>query len=152
MMRKSIQLCVLIMLFSSLSVRAAGPQSSAPEAQSKPEIVEHGHFQLHKFEQPIGEESYEIAKDGSSLSVKVDFKFTDRGSPVPLSASFRGAQDLTPEAFEIKGRTARPVAIDSAVEVQPGKVRLRDREQWTEVTPPQRFFTIAGYAPTTCKC
>jgi imidazolonepropionase-like amidohydrolase len=147
MMQKALVPYALIGLFFSLSGRAAGPQAS--EAASKPEIVEHGHFQLHKFEQPIGEESYEIEKDGTSLSAKMDFQFTDRGSPVPLTATFRGAQDLTPQAFEIKGKTARPVAIDAAVEVQPGKVRLRDRDQWTEVAPPQQFFTIAGYAPTT---
>ncbi len=149
MMRKFLLPCSLLVLFFVMSLRAAAPQASAAPSPSKPEIVEHGHFQLHKFEQPIGEESYEIAKDGNSLSVKMDFQFTDRGSPVPLTATFRGALDLTPQAFEIKGKTARPVEIDQAVEVQPGKVRLRDRDQWTEIALPQRFFTIAGYAPTT---
>ncbi len=151
MTRKSLTACFFILLFfSAMSLGAAPPQPGSLQAQpAKPEILERGHFQLHKFEQPIGEESYEIAKDGDSVSVRVDFRFTDRGSPVPLTATFRGAQDLTPQAFEIKGRAARPVAIDQAVEVQPGKVRLRDRDQWTDITPPQRFFTIAGYAPTT---
>ena len=51
--------------------------------------------------------TYEIRRDGDSVAVKMDFKFTDRGSPVPLTATFRGAQDLTPQAFEIKGQTAR---------------------------------------------
>lgn len=149
MMRKSLTCSLLILLFQAVSPRAASPQTTTPQTPSLPQIVERGHFQLHKFEQPIGEESYEIAREGNSLSVKIDFQFTDRGTPVPLTATFRGAEDLTPEAFEIKGKTARPVEIDQSVEVQPGKVRLRDREQWKEIAPPQKFFTVAGYAPTT---
>ena len=92
-------------------------------------IVEQGKFTLHKFEQPIGEENYEIRRDGDSLVVKMDFKFTDRGTPVPLTATFRGAQDLTPQAFEIKGQTARPVSIDEAITVDAGKVQFRTRDQ-----------------------
>jgi imidazolonepropionase-like amidohydrolase len=68
---------------------------------------------------------------------------------VPLTATFRSTKDFTPQAFEIKGNTARGVAIDAAVEVQSDKVRLRDRDQWTEVSVLAQFFTIAGYAPTT---
>ena len=64
--------------------------SSLQAVSSKPKVIEHGHFQLHKMEQPIGEESYEITKDGNTVSVKMDFKFTDRGSPVQLSATFTG--------------------------------------------------------------
>src|SRR5579863_10328769 len=71
-------------------------------AQS-PATVEQGKFILHNFEQPIGEETYQIIRDGDSLNVKVDFKFTDRSSPVPLTAAFRSTSDLTPLAFEIKG-------------------------------------------------
>src|SRR5579859_6717689 len=82
--------------------QAGGDQPSA--------IVERGKFTLHKFEQAIGEETFEVRHDGDALAVKVDFKFTDRGSPVPLSVTFRGAQDLTPQAFEIKGNTARAVS------------------------------------------
>src|SRR5277367_4670754 len=88
-------------------------QSSAP--------VEQGKFILHKFEQPIGEETYQITRDGDALSVKVDFKFTDRSTPVPLTASFHSANDLTPHSFEIKGKNSRSTDIDEAVEVQTDK-------------------------------
>ena len=125
-------------------------QNAAQPAIATPAVLEQGKFRLHKVEQPIGEETYEITRDGNSLVVRMDFKFTDRGTPVPLSATFRSAQDLTPEAFEIKGKTARPVEIDEAVEVLPAKVRFRNRDKWTESAPPSiPFFTIAGYAPTT---
>ncbi|HSQ19031.1 MAG TPA: hypothetical protein VLR92_01525, partial [Blastocatellia bacterium] len=91
--------------------------------------IEQGKFTLHKFEQPIGEETYEIRRDGDSLTAKIDFKFTDRGSPVPLSTTFRSAPDLTPLAFEIKGRTARPVSIDESVTIEDDKVHLRVRDK-----------------------
>jgi imidazolonepropionase-like amidohydrolase len=112
-------------------------------------IAEQGKFILHKFENPIGEETFEIVRDGNSLNVKMEFKFTDRGTPVPLSATFRGSPDLTPEAFEIKGQNSRSTSIDEAVEVRSTQVRVRDRDKWTESARPAQFFTIAGYAPAT---
>jgi imidazolonepropionase-like amidohydrolase len=126
------------------------PASASPVPQQvAAPASEHGKFILHKFEQPIGEETYQITNDGTSLTTKIDFKFTDRGSPVPMSATFKAAPDLTPQAFEVKGRDSRLTEIDYAVEVQPTKVRVRDRDAWSETTRPAAFFTIAGYAPTT---
>src|SRR5271170_7129005 len=116
-------------------------QSSTP--------VEQGKFILHKLEQPIGEETYQITRDGDALNAKIDFKFTDRSSPVPLTATFSSANDWTPRSFEIKGKNSRQTDIDEAVEVQSEKIRLRDRDKWTEAARPPQFFTIAGYAPTT---
>ena len=131
----------------SILAQTDGAQAGGAQAAAAP--VEQGKFILHKFEQPIGQETYEVTKDGDSLAVKMDFKFTDRGSPVPLTASFRGAADWTPEEFEIKGNNSRSTTIDDAVEVQAEKVRVRDREKWTESARPAQFFTIAGYAPAT---
>jgi imidazolonepropionase-like amidohydrolase len=132
--------------FSHATLRPPLQDTQKPAA---PPAVEQGKFKLHKFEQPIGEETYEVTRDGNSLSVKMNFKFTDRGTPVPMTATFRAAQDLTPEAFEIKGKNSRLSTIDEAVEVQSEKVRLRDRDKWTEAARPKEFFTIAGYAPAT---
>ena len=140
-------LCASVLALPTL----AAPQE-APQAQTSADrgyLTEHGKFILHKFEQPIGEETYRLDHGPDSLLVEMDFKFTDRGSPVPLTASFRSAKDLTPAAFEIKGKNSRLSAIDQAVEVQPESVRLRDRDKWTEAARPKQFFTIAGYAPAT---
>jgi imidazolonepropionase-like amidohydrolase len=135
----------------ALSAPALAQASPAQtnSVQASPAPVEQGKFILHKFEQPIGEETYEVTKDGDSLNVKMDFKFTDRGTPVPMNASFRGAADLTPQSFEIKGKNSRTTTIDDAVEVQASTVRVRDRDKWTESARPAQFFTIAGYAPAT---
>ncbi len=141
-MRKPIHLSFILLTVTTLQV--FGQQAAGSDA------VEQGKFMLHKFEQPIGEETYEIRRDGDSISAKIDFKFTDRGSPVPLTTTFRAGQDLTPQAFEIKGRTARAVTIDQAVTIEGSTVHLRTRDKQTdEAAPTGPFFTIAGYAPTT---
>ena len=138
-------------LLAFAAAASAAPQSEPPQATPTraASVVEQGKFVLHKFEQPIGQETYEITRDGDSLGVKMDFKFTDRGSPVPMTATFRSAADLTPQAFEIKGKNSRQSSIDEAVEIKPDKVRLRDRDKWTDAARPNQFFTIAGYAPAT---
>jgi imidazolonepropionase-like amidohydrolase len=126
------------------------PLSFCQAPGQKTDVVEQGKFRLHKFEQPIGEETYQITRDADSLVVKVDFKFTDRGSDVPLSVTFRAAQDLTPQSFEIKGKTARSVEIDQSVEIHSDGTRLRNRTVWTDAAaPPRNFFTVAGYSPAT---
>jgi imidazolonepropionase-like amidohydrolase len=151
-MRKQIQKVLFPVLASFVFSAAvantiASPQQPTTEASG---IVEQGKFTLHKFEQAIGQENYEISRDGDSVVVKMDFKFTDRGSPVPLTATFRGAQDLTPQAFEIKGQTARPMSIDEAITIDAGKVQFRTRtKQSDSAAPTGPFFTIRGYAPTT---
>jgi imidazolonepropionase-like amidohydrolase len=125
------------------------PYVCALTQDQNPGVVEEGKFRLHKMEQPIGEETYQMTRDAGSLTVRMDFKFTDRGTAVPLSATFRGDSDLSPQAFEIKGKTSRSSDIDEAVEVQPGNIRIRSRSQWKNATRPRAFFTIAGYSPAT---
>ena len=151
-----IWLAVLVAVIAAPPASRALPlpqQTATPTAteETRPSAPasETGKFILHKFEQPIGEETYQITSDEHSLTATVDFKFTDRGSPVPLTATFKGALDLTPQSFEIKGRNSRSTEIDDAVEVQAEKVRVRDRDKWTEAPRPAQFFTISGYAPTT---
>jgi imidazolonepropionase-like amidohydrolase len=138
-------ICIVLALSAPVPTVAFPPQ----EEQVAGGAVERGTFRLHKMEQPIGEETYEITREGQSVVVKMDFKFTDRGTPVPLAATFRAAADLTPEKFEIKGKTARPTTIDEAVEVGAENVRLRNHDKWMEAARPKQFFTIAGYAPAT---
>ena len=143
---------VLYLLSLLLLASAAGQQTANPAtpATRTSSVLEQGKFTLHKFEQAIGVETYEIHRDGDSLAVMMDFKFIDRNHPVPLTASFRSAPDLTPRAFEIKGNTARTVSIDQAVAIDANKVRLRTRDKQSEAAAPSGpFFTITGYAPTT---
>ena len=144
------RLLIFFVVFASPLWTAPSSSAAQTAGGTDSSIVEQGKFTLHKFEQAIGQETYEIRRDRDSLTVKMDFKFTDRGSPVPLAAAFRGAPDLTPQAFEIKGRTARPVTIDEAVAIEGSTVHLRTRDKQSEAAlPTGAFFTITGYAPTT---
>ena len=116
-------------------------------AQTQP--IESGKFRLHKFEQPIGEETYTITREGDSLLVKSNFEFTDRGRRVPLTATLKTRQDLTPESFNINGSVSRFSTIDSSVEVNGNATTIRVDKDKHQSTTPGRFFTISGYAPVT---
>ena len=147
-MRKAL-LSIFTLAVSAVLIAGAPSAAQSPNPATSSGI-EQGKFTLNKFEQAIGEETYEIRREGDSLTAKMEFRFTDRGQAVPLSATFRGFPDLTPQAFEIKGKTARPVSIDETVTIEAGKVHLRSRDKQTEITSLSGpFFTIAGYAPTT---
>ena len=151
-MRKIVRLRFVIIATACILFRPGLPTAAAqqPASTEASAVVEQGKFTLHKFEQAIGEETYEVRRDGDTITAKVDFKFTDRGQAVPLTATFRGAQDLTPQAFEIKGNTSRATTIDEAVTIAPGTVHLRTRDKQSDLTSPSGpFFTIAGYSPAT---
>ncbi len=151
-MRKRLQILLAILCSAACAPQVAiclpRAQDNQPAAQAA-DVLEQGKFVLHKFEQPIGEETYQITADGDNLAAKIDFKFTDRGTEVPLSATFHAGPDLSPKSFVIKGKTSRHSSIDEDVEVFPNQIRIRDRDQWTEAKVPAQFFTIAGYAPAT---
>lgn len=135
-------LCLSLLFFLSLAAARVRAQTTA----SAP-VVESGKFRLHKFEQAIGEESYEVRREGDSLVVTSNFEFTDRTRRVPLTARLRTRQDLTPEAYEIKGSVSRFSTIDTAVEVKGDAATVRVDKETRTAQLPARFFTISGYAP-----
>ena len=136
--QRALLLSLLLLLVASASVLA---QTSQP--------IESGKFRLHKFEQPIGEETYTIRQDGDSLVVRSTFAFTDRGSRVPLTAELRTAKDLTPENFFINGKVSRFSTIDSSIEIKAGSATIREGKDTRQTAVPNSFFTISGYAPVT---
>ena len=124
---------------------AQGGHSGARRQEAQP--LEAGKFRLHKFQQAIGEETYGVTRDGDALVMKTSFQFTDRGSPVPLSATLRTRQDLTPIHFEIKGKTSRLSEIDTSIDVDSGRAKIREGKRTSEAAAGDRFFAICGYAP-----
>jgi imidazolonepropionase-like amidohydrolase len=116
-------------------------------AQSNTPSVETGKFRLHKFEQPIGEETYTITPEGGTLTLKSEFEFTDRGSKVPLTATLRTSDSYVPQSFVIKGKTSRMSDIDTEVTVDGANATIRQGKDTHTVTTPPSFFTISGYAP-----
>jgi imidazolonepropionase-like amidohydrolase len=133
---------LLFLLALPFGAHAQTNQTSAPGT-----VVESGKFRLHKFEQPIGEESYEITREGDDLLTHSSFAFTDRGRKVPLEAKLRTRQNLTPESFEIKGSVSRFATIDSSVEIKENTAIIREGKVSRQAALPERFFTLSGYAP-----
>ncbi len=108
-------------------------------AQTESGVTEQGVFNLHKFEQLIGKETYTLTRIPEEVTLKSDFKFTDRGSPVPLTATLTMEKDLTPRAFAIKGSISRFSSIEDSVHGRTaGAVTIPTGEN---------FFDIQGYAP-----
>jgi imidazolonepropionase-like amidohydrolase len=112
------------------------------------QTVESGKFRLHKFEQPIGEETYTIKREGEDLVVASNFQFTDRGTEVPLTAELRAHADLTPVSFNIEGSVSRFSTIDSSVDIKDNQALIRENRTTRAIPVTGRFFTISGYAPT----
>jgi imidazolonepropionase-like amidohydrolase len=108
-------------------------------AQTESGVTEQGIFNLHKFEQLIGKETYTLTRSAEDVTLKSDFKFTDRGTPVPLTATLTMEKDLTPRDFQIKGKISRFSSIEDSV---------HGRSAGAVTIPPgENFFDIQGYAP-----
>ena len=108
-------------------------------AQSQPTADEQGQFNLHKFEQLIGKETYTLTKSADQLVLKSDFKFTDRGSAVPLTTTLVMQPDLTPKEFHSKGKISRFSSIDDSVTGRSAGA--------VSIPPGEKFFDIQGYSP-----
>ena len=112
-----------------------------------PHQSETGTFRLHKFAQPIGTETYTITRQDDTLTLESHFTFTDRGTPVPLTATLTAAPDYTPRTFTIAGSTSRLSRIDVSVALSGSTARIRDGHDERTMPAPTPVFTIAGYAP-----
>ena len=134
-MRKHLSL--ILVLFFSFSIAAQQP----------PSATESGKWKLYKFEQAIGQETYEIRPDGASFVMTDHFEFTDRGSKVPLDTTFRFGAGITPQSFKTSGKSSRISALDNSVEIANGTANIRQTKTSREEPAPQTFFTISGYSP-----
>jgi imidazolonepropionase-like amidohydrolase len=127
-----------ILLFSfSFILFAAG-------AQTKHDSVT---FLLHKFEQHIGKETYRVSKTGKEITYTSDFKFVDRGSPVPLKAELKLTPAFEPLSLKIKGNTARSATINDTITISGNQahIKVNDSAYTQKITP--LTFPIASYAP-----
>jgi imidazolonepropionase-like amidohydrolase len=105
--------------------------------------MEQGSYNLHKFEQLIGKETYTIAHSDKEVVLGANFNFTDRGTSVPLTATLVMAPDLTPNDFQIKGKISRFSSIENSV---------HGRNAGTVTIPAgENFFDIQGYAPVSAQ-
>jgi imidazolonepropionase-like amidohydrolase len=111
-------------------------------------VPDSGTFLLHKFEQNIGKEVYHITNNKDSKTYSVDFKFVDRGSPVPLKAELRVNPVLEPLMLNIKGRVARGATINDSIRISGNQAHIRVDDSIYDKKIEPLTFPIAGYAPT----
>jgi imidazolonepropionase-like amidohydrolase len=106
-------------------------------------------FLLHKFEQHIGKETYHVSKSGNEITYNVDFKFVDRGSPVPLKAELKLTAGFEPISLTVKGNTARSATINDVVNISGNEahIKVNDSSYTQKITP--LTFPVAGYSPGT---
>ncbi|MFL5745064.1 MAG: amidohydrolase family protein [Niastella sp.] len=106
-------------------------------------------FLLHKFAQNIGKETYSVTKHGDIITYTIDFKFVDRGTPVPLKAKMLLTTEFEPVAFTINGKTSRISAINDSVVIHQNKAEIKVDNSIISQSLPAIRFPIAGYSPGT---
>jgi imidazolonepropionase-like amidohydrolase len=111
-------------------------------------VADSGTFLLHKFEQHIGKETYHITSNKDSKTYTVDFKFVDRGSPVPLKAELRVNPVLEPLGLNIKGNVARSASINDEISIKGNQAHIKVDDSVYDKKILPLTFPIAGYAPT----
>ena len=119
-------------------------------AQAAPQN-EAGKFRLHKFEQAIGEENYTITPDGGALTLKTDFKFTDRGRTVPLDGDPAHLRQLRARRASPSRATRRACRSRDRVTIAGANTTIQQGKETRTVSTPQTFFTISGYPRSQCR-
>ncbi|HZX58610.1 MAG TPA: hypothetical protein VFE54_07785, partial [Mucilaginibacter sp.] len=107
-----------------------------------------GTFLLHKFQQNIGKEKYTISKSKDTVTCKADFKFVDRGSPVPLKTTLKVSNALEPFGLIIKGNVARSASINDIISISGNTAHIKVDDSVYDKTLKPLTFPVAGYAPT----
>jgi imidazolonepropionase-like amidohydrolase len=97
----------------------------------------------------IGREKFSSRLSGKDLFFNIDFKYTDRGSPVHLTDSLHFGENLKPVSFRIKGGTSRFTTINDSVVFGDRKISIRVDDSLFEQVAGKNSFPIAGYSPAT---
>src|SRR5579872_3254379 len=95
-----------------------------------------------------GKETYHIIHDKNAVIYSADFKFVDRGSPVPLKAVLKVTPTLEPLGLDIKGNVARGATVNDSIRITGGSARIKVDDSVHNKKLQPLTFPIAGYAPT----
>jgi len=108
-----------------------------------------GSFFLHKFAQNIGKETYHISTSGNNTIYDVNFKFVDRGSPVPLKAQTITTKSGEPVSLFINGNTSRFSHINDTIHIQNKQASIKVGDSIHSEAMKTIAFPVAGYSPGT---
>ena len=112
-------------------------------------ITDSGTYLLHKFEQNIGKEKYNVTRSDGDIFYNVNFKFVDRGSAVPLNATFKLNAAKEPTGLYIKGNTSRFSTINDSIVINQKKALIKVDDSVYTSALRDFSFPIAGYSPGT---
>jgi len=107
-----------------------------------------GVFLLHKFQQNIGKEAYHVSHQNGDIVYTANFKFVDRGSPVPLKAELKVTQALEPLGLNIKGNVARGATVNDSIKITGSSAHIKVDDSVHDKKLQPLTFPVAGYAPT----
>ncbi len=110
---------------------------------------EHGELKLFFLQNPVGQESYDLAVSAHELVLQSSFGYSERESSIHLDATLHMNSDGTPREFIANGKSYRPFSVHAKFVADPnGKAAaIRDGTVSRHVPLPARFFTVSGYAP-----
>ena len=116
---------------------------------SNAQVADSSSFYLHKFAQNIGKETYKLTRNGNNLTYDIDFKFVDRGSPVPLKARLVTTTGFDPISLFIRGNTSRFSAINDSIRIGDRQVSIRVDDSVRNESKKGLAFPVGGYSPGT---
>ena len=106
-----------------------------------------GVFILHKIGNPIGRETWRITREpDGARRLSTDFTFTDRGTPVTLTATLDYAANARPMHFTLGGQTSRMSTVSLDVTMLGDSARIRE-DSTTVTVLAKGAFPARGYAP-----
>ncbi len=110
---------------------------------------ERGTFTLYKFARAIGKETWSIGVESGKTTLRSDFKFTDRSTPVPLKATYTFASITQPLSLEVDGNSSRFSKLKDSFtfDAQRSKVTLLRDGKTSEYPAGPHTFLIDGYSP-----
>jgi hypothetical protein len=121
------------------------PQSGQ---QQRPPLIESGTFTVHNYLAPWGAETYTIRREGNSLFVKATFKSSIPGDDSAQTSTLRLSPDLTPQAFDIRGKTPAGFStVDCSVEIRGSTALIHEYGLSRQAPLERQYFTLSGYAP-----
>lgn len=108
-----------------------------------------GTFVLHKFAKTNGSEKYSIETKDGTYTLTSHFKFTDRGSEVPLETTFVAeAATMKPISYSAKGNSSRMSDMNDTVTVSGNNISIVRSGKTESVTAAEPWFITDGYSPT----
>ncbi|MDR3446137.1 amidohydrolase family protein [Dyella sp.] len=129
------------LLASLFLVQASHAQVAVPDEQ--------GTFVLHKFARAIGEERYAIHRDAGQLTLTSDFKFTDRGTAVPLKTVYQAKDDAHPLSLKTDGKSSRFSELhdEFTLNATQQQIGLKRGDEHKTFAANEHTFLMDGYSP-----